>query len=86
MTFDYDDDALENLDLAFSKKRADERKDWISAHDGEFIDHTQPSLTYSDFINKELVQFAKYDTLRALPSLVDGFKPSQRKVRSGLIC
>merc|ERR1711879_778480 len=33
--------------------------------------------------NKELVQFAKYDTLRSVPSVVDGFKPSQRKVLYG---
>ena len=51
------------------------------------------SVTYTDFINKELVQFAKYDVpfsrspnlfhaqvLRAIPSLIDGFKPVQRKI------
>lgn len=40
----------------------------------------QDSVTYTDFINKELVQFAKYDVLRAIPSLIDGFKPVQRKI------
>eukprot|EP00913_Durusdinium_trenchii_P026633 g24989.t1 len=43
------------------------------------VDHTRP-IAYTDFINKELVQFAKYDVQRSVPSVVDGFKPSQRKV------
>ena len=33
-----------------------------------------------DFINKELIHFSKYDCERSVPSLVDGLKPSQRKI------
>lgn len=70
----------EAIDLAFNKKRADDRKDWINSYeDGMVVDHTRP-IAYTDFINKELVQFAKYDVQRSVPSVVDGFKPSQRKV------
>jgi len=70
----------EAIDLAFNKKRADDRKDWINNYeDGTVVDHTKP-IAYTEFINKELVQFAKYDVQRSVPSLVDGFKPSQRKV------
>eukprot|EP00931_Biecheleriopsis_adriatica_P084090 TRINITY_DN5779_c0_g1_i2.p1 TRINITY_DN5779_c0_g1~~TRINITY_DN5779_c0_g1_i2.p1 ORF type:complete len:1439 (-),score=388.65 TRINITY_DN5779_c0_g1_i2:164-4435(-) len=70
----------ESIDLAFNKKRADDRKDWINAYeDGTFVDHTKP-IGYTDFVHKELVQFAKYDVQRSVPSVVDGFKPSQRKV------
>lgn len=70
----------EAIDLAFNKKRADDRKDWINSYeDGTVVDHTKP-IAYTEFINKELVQFAKYDVQRSVPSLVDGFKPSQRKV------
>merc|ERR1719215_1143469 len=69
------------IDLAFNKKRADDRKDWINAYEeGTFVDHSKSQLSYYDFVNKELVQFAKYDTSRSVPSVVDGFKPSQRKV------
>jgi len=71
----------EAFDMAFNKKRADDRKEWINeADDEEFVDHSKDSVTYTDFINKELVQFAKYDVLRAIPSLVDGYKPVQRKI------
>ena len=38
------------------------------------------SVTYSDFVNKELVLFSNCDNERSIPSLVDGFKPGQRKV------
>ncbi|CAE7561257.1 top2 [Symbiodinium natans] len=82
LSFEYtgqnDDEAF---DMAFNKKRADDRKEWINdADDEEFVDHSKDAVTYLDFINKELVQFAKYDVLRAIPSVVDGFKPVQRKI------
>jgi len=71
----------EAIDLAFNKKRADDRKDWINAYeDGSCVDHSKSVVGYWDFIHKELVQFAKYDVSRSVPSVVDGFKPSQRKV------
>merc|ERR1719160_495964 len=69
------------IDLAFNKKRADDRKEWINAYEeGTFVDHSKPTVGYQDFVYKELVQFAKYDVSRSIPSIVDGFKPSQRKV------
>ena len=37
-------------------------------------------MNYTDFINKELVLFSNLDNERSIPSLVDGFKPGQRKV------
>lgn len=38
------------------------------------------SVTYRDFINKELILFSNMDNERSIPSLVDGLKPGQRKV------
>ncbi len=37
-------------------------------------------MSYSDFINKELVLFSNTDNERSIPSLMDGFKPGHRKV------
>ncbi|CAE8691232.1 unnamed protein product [Polarella glacialis] len=72
------------IDMAFNSKRADDRKAWISAcEEGTFVDHAQPDLSYTDFIEKELVLFAKYDVVRAIPNMVDGLKPGQRKVLFG---
>ena len=69
------------IEMAFSKKKADERKDWIRAIDeNTFVDHTKGSLAFDDFINKELVLFSAADCARSIPSIVDGFKPGQRKI------
>ena len=71
----------EFIDMAFNKKRADDRKEWINAYeDGVCVDHRIKQLGYGDFVNKELVQFSKYDVMRSIPSVVDGLKPGQRKV------
>ena len=71
----------ELLELAFSKKKADERKEWLRQYrPGTFLDHTTRQITYTDFINKEFIQFSMADNVRSIPSVVDGFKPGQRKV------
>eukprot|EP00401_Gymnodinium_catenatum_P071523 CAMPEP_0117485866 /NCGR_PEP_ID=MMETSP0784-20121206/15183_1 /TAXON_ID=39447 /ORGANISM="" /LENGTH=1224 /DNA_ID=CAMNT_0005280461 /DNA_START=53 /DNA_END=3727 /DNA_ORIENTATION=- len=71
----------ELIDMAFSKSRADDRKTWMNGYeDGTCVDHSQPSLSYEDFIKLELVQFSKYSVMRSVPSIMDGFKPTQRKV------
>jgi len=72
------------IDLAFNKKRADDRKEWINAYqEGDLVDHTQSKVVYRDFVNKELVLFSIANVARAIPSVMDGFKPSQRKVLFG---
>lgn len=69
------------IDLAFSKQRVNDRKQWIASFvPGTFFDHAQDDLTYSNFVNKELVLFSIADNARSIPSVVDGLKPSQRKV------
>ena len=42
------------------------------------------SVTYTDFVNKELVLFSNLDNERSIPCLVDGLKPGQRKVSLSL--
>ncbi|BAM40193.1 DNA topoisomerase 2 [Theileria orientalis strain Shintoku] len=76
-----DDDSI---DMAFSKKRIEDRKNWMQNYTlGNTVDHSIKKLRYSDFINKELIQFSIYDTERSIPSVIDGFKPGQRKVLFG---
>lgn len=41
---------------------------------------SQKTLSYTDFINKELVWFSRHAVGRAVPSAIDGFKPGQRKI------
>lgn len=71
----------ELIELAFSKKKADERKEWLRQFKpGTFFDYSVNKISYTDFINKELILFSMADNIRSLPSIVDGFKPTQRKV------
>jgi DNA topoisomerase-2 len=72
------DDAI---DLAFNKKRADDRKEWLAAYDKTAVLNTDDtSVSYGDFIHRELIHFSKYDTERSIPNLMDGLKTSQRKI------
>ncbi|KAF2458755.1 DNA topoisomerase [Lineolata rhizophorae] len=75
------DHEAEMIDLAFSKKKADARKNWLRDFvPGTFLDMKDKMISYDDFVNKELILFSMADNLRSIPSVIDGFKPSQRKV------
>ena len=75
------DNEVELIELAFSKKKADERKEWLRQfRPGTYRDISLKEITYTDFVNKELILFSMADNLRSIPSVVDGFKPGQRKV------
>ncbi|GAA6023335.1 hypothetical protein JCM10207_005750, partial [Rhodosporidiobolus poonsookiae] len=81
-TLTTDDRAL--IDLAFNKKKADDRKEWLRGFvPGTYMDHDVDEVPISDFINKELILFSMADNARSIPSVVDGFKPGQRKVLFG---
>ena len=125
LTFEWQGEADGALfELAFSKKKADERKAWLANYTpGAHVDHSQRTLPYDDFINKarrpfrprrahvdrralalaltaaalprraaprtrarararaqELILFSRADCVRSIPSVVDGFKPGQRKI------
>uniref|UniRef100_A0A8C4IP02 DNA topoisomerase 2 n=1 Tax=Dicentrarchus labrax TaxID=13489 RepID=A0A8C4IP02_DICLA len=83
----------EAITLAFSKKKVEERKEWLTnfmVNRRQRREHNLPedylygqatkSLSYNDFVNKELVLFSNSDNERSIPCLVDGLKPGQRKV------
>jgi DNA topoisomerase-2 len=69
------------IDMAFNKKKADERKEWLANFQpGTYLDNRIPKIPIDDFINKELILFSMADNVRSIPSVVDGLKPGQRKV------
>uniref|UniRef100_A0A6C0ADR2 DNA topoisomerase (ATP-hydrolyzing) n=1 Tax=viral metagenome TaxID=1070528 RepID=A0A6C0ADR2_9ZZZZ len=70
------------LELAFGRKFAEQRKEWLRKYDIEERLKFEPGMTTSikDFINLEMKHFSNYDNIRSLPNLVDGLKPAQRKV------
>ena len=70
------------LHMAFTKTEADARKKWIldNITSPKTLDYTKSNVRVKDLINKELVLFSIADNVRSIPSLVDGLKPSQRKI------
>jgi DNA topoisomerase-2 len=75
-----DEAGIEALDLSFNPTRATDRKAWLMAHDPEA--HLPPAKRTKvvDFCNQELIHFSANDVHRSIPHVLDGLKPSQRKV------
>lgn len=79
-------ESREALSLAFDKKRADNRKIWLGGYDRSVIlEATQQDVPIPDFVHKDLIHFSSADTIRSIPSMCDGLKPSQRKVLYGCL-
>ncbi len=81
--FEWSDDVRDTdlIDMAFAKKRVEDRKVWINAYEpGTYFNYKLEAMTYECFINKELILFSIEDNKRSIPCMVDGLKPSQRKV------
>lgn len=71
-----------DLELVFNKKLADNRKDWLSTYNINKTLEFEPEMNISihQFVNLELKHFSNYDNIRSIPQIMDGLKPSQRKV------
>ena len=80
--FNHEGNSSDNvIDMVFNKKRSEERKDWLSGYDKDsYLDTNNTCVSYTDFINKELIHFSKYDCERSIPNLMDGLKISLRKI------
>ena len=71
----------DRLDMAFNKKRADDRKEWLSNYSREaYLDTSKPEIPYEEFIDHGLIHFSIYDNERSIPNLMDGLKISLRKI------
>ena len=71
----------EAIELAFNKKRTNDRKQWLAQYQREnVLDFQDSNVTHRDFINKELIHFSNSDNRRSIPSVIDGLKTSQRKI------
>lgn len=83
-TWNDDGRSQDALDLAFNKRRADDRKTWLHAYDrGATLDYGHENVGYDVFVSRDLIHFSNYDVERSIPSVVDGLKISQRKVMYG---
>ena len=79
--YEWDDKTDESINLAFNKKQADDRKKWLSKYDPtKMLIPEDGKAPYTSFVNNELIHFSNADNIRSLPHLIDGLKPSQRKI------
>ena len=71
----------ESIDLAFNKKRADDRKAWLMNYQKDnVLDYTMQDVKYEEFINKDLIHFSNRDLERSINHICDGLKESTRKI------
>lgn len=81
ITYSYDKTNKTDIELAFKKTLTNERKAWIQ--EGCISKKTlggENTVNVSDFIHKDLRWFSIADNERSIPNVMDGLKPSQRKV------
>ena len=79
--FEQTSKSSDTIDMVFNKKRADDRKDWLKCYDRDaYLDTSKPTVSYEEFIHRELIHFSKYDCDRSIPNLMDGLKISLRKI------
>ena len=70
--------------LAFEKSRADDRKVWLQNYDkNNVLLYEEKEVRFSKFIHSDMIHFSNDDLSRSIPSLIDGLKPSQRKILYG---
>lgn len=83
ITYIEDNNSDSSIVKAFSKDKTDERKEWLKYYDKnnvlKVVDGDN-KFSYSEFIDNELIHFSNADNLRSIPDIIDGLKPSQRKV------
>jgi DNA topoisomerase II len=78
--FKWDNHSENSIDKVFNKKRADDRKKWLGHYsEDNYLDTNQQTVSFCDFVDREMIHFSKYDNDRSIPKLMDGMKISQRK-------
>jgi DNA topoisomerase-2 len=84
VAFQSDEHTDDSIALAFAKAMTDKRKSWLVGHmktPQKCIEYgTVNCLSVTDFVNRDLIFFSAEDIHRSIPHVMDGFKPSQRKV------
>ena len=77
----YNSKSYKSIIKAFDENLANDRKVWLSTHNKHnILEYNKQQVTYTEFIDKELIHFSAMDNVRSIPSIIDGFKPSHRKI------
>lgn len=79
--FEWKPECEDAIDRTFNKKRAEHRKEWLKGYSKDkYLNTDTKTISYTQFIDDELSHFSNYDCQRSIGNVVDGFKPSQRKI------
>lgn len=79
--FTYEAQCADAIEMAFGAD-SDRRKAFVSqvVYEPADYDPSVRSVSCRDFVQKELVVYSSLSVNRAIPSMVDGLKPGQRKI------
>lgn len=82
LQYTYDQQTFDKMTLAFDKRYADARKEWVRSDIGNTKAYTQTMtlVNINDFIDTELVLFGKEANARSLKRVYDGLSSAQRKI------
>uniref|UniRef100_A0A6C0M1R5 DNA topoisomerase (ATP-hydrolyzing) n=1 Tax=viral metagenome TaxID=1070528 RepID=A0A6C0M1R5_9ZZZZ len=96
ITYTFDGESKELMNLGFGDA-SEERKQWIGSYDANALYENDDGSTFSpyreivdgpvlinDFIHHRLILYALESIQRAIPSVYDGLKVSQRKILMGM--
>lgn len=85
--FKDDEKTTESMNKAFHDKYSEMRKRWLESYvpNNRILswsgnNEEKHTISYSDYIDTELIKFSIDDCKRSIPNLMDGLKESQRKV------
>jgi DNA topoisomerase-2 len=93
--YGWDDNTDASMSLAFHKKNSDLRKQWLEGFQPDKVlelningankETSIAKVTFTQFVNESLIHFSNANNIRSLPSIMDGLKPSQRKILFGCL-
>ena len=71
-----------SIELGFAKEETEARKNWLLNFDpfNTYLNQSIGYVRYKNFIDEELIFYSFYDNIRSIPSMMDGLKPSERKI------
>jgi len=78
------------IDRAFKSDYIAERKAWLydvkaSYNFDDVNSALTEDITYEKYFNQRFINFSLYDNTRSIPNIMDGLKPSQRKILCGFM-
>lgn len=75
-----DDETAPMLSKVFDPKKAAHRKEWLLEPDDDRMDYESPTMNLTQFLKTEVKTYSLDSVERAIPSICDFLKVSQRKI------